>query len=288
VVKATHADGRSDTKSLTLNVLAPLVVTPPTVPAAEVNRPFSLAPAATGGLAPYAWSVAEGSTLPAGLAILDGATGVISGTPTAAGSFAVTLALRDAIGQTMTVPLTISVAAKLAITTTSLPERKIGVPYTATIRTLGGVSPLSWRLAKGKLPRGLRLNGKTGVLSGTPKEAGRFPIVLAASDSLQAGARGALVVSITAPKLVVVTKRLPAATVGREYRAKLEAKGGFEQRRWRIVEGVLPRGLRLDRVTGVLSGVPRTAGVFGVVVEVRDSLGATTEKTLPVAVTPAE
>jgi hypothetical protein len=288
VVKATHADGRSDTKSLTLNVLAPLVVTPPTVPSAEVDRPFSLAPAATGGMTPYTWALAEGSVLPTGLAITDGATGVISGTPTAAGTFPVTLNLTDANGSKLAVPITLVVAGKLGIRTLSLPQKKVGLQYTATLRSSGGVTPIKWRLAKGKLPRGLRLNATTGVISGTSKEAGTFPITLAASDALKAAARSEYELSITAPKLVIKTRRLPDAKAGRAYRARLEAIGGYGERRWRVVEGSLPSGFRLDRVTGVLSGTTRKVGVFGIVVEVKDSLGATTPATLEVVVDPAE
>jgi hypothetical protein len=60
----------------------------------------------TGGIAPYAWSVAGGSLLPAGLAL---AGGLITGTPTAAGTFAFTLSAADSAGNSATQTFRITV-----------------------------------------------------------------------------------------------------------------------------------------------------------------------------------
>ena len=58
----------------------------------------------------------------------------------------------------------------LTITTTSLPEGTIGVQYSATLGADSGNQPYKWVLAAGsmKLPNGLKLNGSTGTISGTP------------------------------------------------------------------------------------------------------------------------
>jgi Putative Ig domain len=53
--------------------------------------------AASGGLGAQSWALATGSSLPAGLS-LAGATGVISGTPTTAGSYSFTVRLTDVSG----------------------------------------------------------------------------------------------------------------------------------------------------------------------------------------------
>ena len=64
------------------------------LPSAEEGVAYSAKLTAVGGTAPYTWSLADGA-LPAGLT-LDATTGVIAGTPAAAGTFDFTLAVRDA------------------------------------------------------------------------------------------------------------------------------------------------------------------------------------------------
>lgn len=88
----------------------PLKVTTTALAAGAVGASYSRAVAATGGTTPYAWSISAGS-LPPGLT-LHSTTGVISGTPTAAGSFAFTVRVTDSSSPTKsaTASLSISVA----------------------------------------------------------------------------------------------------------------------------------------------------------------------------------
>ncbi len=81
------------TVTFQLTVYGPLTVPLPNPPSAQVGSAYSYAmPAPTGGQTPYAWSA---TGLPAGLSI-DPAGGVISGTPTAAGTFSVAVTVKDA------------------------------------------------------------------------------------------------------------------------------------------------------------------------------------------------
>ena len=56
----------------------------------------------------------------------------------------------------------------LMITTGSLPNGQVNVPYNATLAASGGTTPYTWSLTSGTLPAGLTLNASTGTISGTP------------------------------------------------------------------------------------------------------------------------
>ena len=75
--------------------------------------------------------------------------------------------------QTASQPLTLTVAAKLTITTTTLPAAVINTAYSASISYIGGTGPYSCTITSGALPAGLALGTATATscpLSGTPHE----------------------------------------------------------------------------------------------------------------------
>lgn len=157
------------------------VVSTTTLPGATVNVAYTASLSATGGTAPYTWSVTTGS-LPAGL-MLSGST--ISGTPTTAGTSMFTVQVTDAASRTGTAPLSITVSPQspLSITTTSLPGGYVSVPYSATLGATGGVPPYTWSVPPGTLPVGLTLAASTGVISGTPTANGTSSFTADVTDS---------------------------------------------------------------------------------------------------------
>ncbi len=174
---------RVDAETYTLAVVPKLAITKPTAPGAEVGLPFSLGLQATGGRAPYKWSA---TGLPAGFT-LDQSTGVISGVPGVASSGVVKVTVTDALGLTNTIDVSLPVAAKLAIRKTLLRAAKVGVRYAGGFTAIGGVGPLSWTILGGRpgsLPPGMKLNLKTGRLSGTPRKAGTYRLRIQVTDKL--------------------------------------------------------------------------------------------------------
>ncbi|CAN5301770.1 hypothetical protein BH09ACT13_BH09ACT13_05900 [soil metagenome] len=146
-----------------------------------LTQSYSETLAASGDTPPYAWSVSAGS-LPSGLS-LDPASGALTGTPGAAGSYSFTARVLDSQSQSDTQLLSIAVADPLAITTTSLSGGTVGQVYSQPVAATGGASPYSWSVASGALPPGLGLNGSTGGDLGHA-DLGRFVRVHASGDRL--------------------------------------------------------------------------------------------------------
>ena len=165
-----------------------LVITTSSLPGGTVGTAYGAFVSATGGLAPYAWTIVAGS-LPAGLS-LNAASGAISGTPSMAGSSAFTVQVTD--GQVpadvATAALSITVAAApapnpLAITTTSLPNARRNKNYNRTLAATGGTAPYAWAIIGGSLPPGLSLNANTGVISGRATTLGQYSFTARVADS---------------------------------------------------------------------------------------------------------
>lgn len=81
-----------DTQLLTLTVVSPLMTAKPVLPSATQGKSFSASLVASGGTSPYTW--AASGLLPPGISL--SSSGVLSGTPTAAGSYTFTATATDA------------------------------------------------------------------------------------------------------------------------------------------------------------------------------------------------
>lgn len=162
------------------------------------------------------------------------------------------------------------------------PPAEVGMPFRMALRARGGSGTFVWELVDGKLPAGIRLRDD-GSISGVPRTAGTFRVVATARDTEARSLRWPLRLGV-APRLLVPAQRLPAASVGRMYSANLTVAGGVGPKRWKVARGRLPRGVRLVRALGRLSGTPREPGRHLVTVHVSDRLEATSTRTLAILV----
>jgi hypothetical protein len=199
-VKLSDSAGLSATKSLSITIApAPaLSVTTTTLANGALNMTYSSVLSATGGAAPYSWSLAGGN-LPAGMGL--SASGVISGTPTATGTSTITVEVTDSqtpSPATATATLTLIInPMPYSISTTSLPQGTIGIAYSTTLQASGGVAPNNWTIDSGSLPGWATLDASTGVISGTPNATGTTSFTVRATDSESPAAMATQSLSIT-------------------------------------------------------------------------------------------
>jgi predicted phage tail protein len=127
-VVAYNASGSTASNTSTVINAPPPVIDTTALPDGRVAVPYSQTLTVTGGLAPFTWSVSAGA-LPTPLT-LNASTGLISGTPNAAGTFNFTVSVTDIGGRTATQALSITVAPPLVVIAT--PTNLTAVIATAT------------------------------------------------------------------------------------------------------------------------------------------------------------
>jgi hypothetical protein len=159
----------------------PLSVTTTSLSPGQTAVAYSATLSATGGTAPYSWSVKSGS-LPAGLSL--STAGAISGTPTAAGASSFVAQVTDSKSSAASSGnLSVAISGgMLQITTITAPTGTVGTAYNFQLAATGGVPPYTWAVASGSsLPAGLSLS-TAGVVSGTPTTFGTFSPSIAVTD----------------------------------------------------------------------------------------------------------
>jgi hypothetical protein len=225
-----------------------------------------------GNRKPFATQLYQ-TSLPPGLTL--STTGVISGTPTAAGNFSFYYLAQNNSGSSTLSPLctlNVTLAPPLSITTTNIPNGQIGVPYSTQIQTLGGVPPISFAASSG-LPPGITLSS-SGLLSGSPTLASNFSFNIVALDSAGQSASRSLSISVFAPDpLRFNSLSLASGTVAIPYSQSFDIAGGAPPYSLQITNGTLPPGLRLSG-TG-LSGTPTVSSSWPFTLQVTDSAGST-------------
>jgi hypothetical protein len=264
-------------------------------PSGLVGQHYSVQLISWGGCGPalpYQYKILNGA-LPGGLSL--STSGLISGTPTGAGtaSFWVQLSDEDPPSQSWCRPSTaerqfsIAINPGLSINQNAVPGATIGEPYSQTLTAMqvstlnpptGPQVNATWSVESGTPPPGITLS-PTGVLAGTPTTEGSYQFVVHAVNGETSDTETYTIV-IRQP--VVISSpfgnvaKPPKSEVGVTFEAALTATGGSGTYTWALAGGALPTGVAFDTTTAAISGKPDTAGRFAFSITATDSEGRVT------------
>jgi len=196
-VAVTVGTQTSAAVALSIKVLAPVVITTPSLPSGHINVAYSQQLAYMGGDGSTpTWTIVSGS-LPSTLTL--SSSGLLAGTPTVAGNYTFGVAVAVGSLTSATATFTLSVLST-TITSGTAAYGEVGLPFGFQVTAIGGTAPYTFSLASGSnaLPTGLSINASTGQISGTPTTNSGSPysgVVVQAKDTL--GATGTQSMSFT-------------------------------------------------------------------------------------------
>jgi cyclophilin family peptidyl-prolyl cis-trans isomerase len=264
-VTATDLDGGTVSQTFTVTVNQAPVITSSLPPAALANTPYNFSYTTTGFPAPT-FNVTSGA-LPTGLSL--STAGVISGTPTAAGTFTGTVTASNGIGTAATQNFSITVNQAPEFTNGPPPGTGVfGTVYTSFAYTASGTPAPTFTVTSGALPTGLSLS-TGGVITGTPAAAGTFTGTVTASNGIGTAA--------TQNFSIVIAKA--AATVSLGGLAQT-----FNNTPRSATATTTPAGLAVDYTYDGFSTAPTNAGSYTVVATINDSnYSGTASGTLAIA-----
>ncbi len=269
--------------TLFTNAPNPQVLTYPITSAvlsdAVVGQAFTFQLGPIGGVPPYTIAVASGSSLPPGLQLALGAAfssnfspgvWVITGVPSAAGTFSFDLIITDSVGSALRRTFTLKVSP-ISIVAGAIRNPVVGVPYSQQFTTVGGTPPYAYSMSPinfvaEMLPPGLTMSS-SGLISGTPTATGSFNFTLTATDSIgNTFRRGYAFTTTNSANQFVSTSNLPDTSIGAGREQFLIVStlntATTTSFTWSVVGGALPPGMSLRSNDGIFYG-PNDAAVTG-------------------------
>jgi hypothetical protein len=272
-IHALDANGCTASRDYLLVVACPgtaITLSPSSLPTVAANSPFpSTQFTASGGTGPYTF--AKAGALPAGMNF---SVDTLSGTPTQTGTFPITISATDSGGCAGSQDYVVTVTCNgvtITVSPGTLPGATIATAYApVTFTASGGVGPYTFAEV-GALPTGMGFSIDT--LSGTPTQAGTFPITVTATDANGCTGATNYTLVVACQTITVSPPATATGTVDAAFSQTFTQTGANGTANF-TTTSTLPTGMSLSSA-GVLSGSPGQPGTFPIVVKVTDSNGCT-------------
>ncbi len=233
--------------------------------------------------------------LPSGMSLSPG--GVLSGTPTAAGTYQVNFSVFDGTDTTYRGYQLVVYAVDLT-TPGALPNATSGVAYSTTLVSSGGAGGYRYAITTNGLPGGMSLSS-SGTISGTTfTRPGVYTFDVTVTDTANNFYQKWMSIDVigSSPKQIQVQNPWPVAdaVLGVSYGWQFPiCCGGTAPYTW--TASGLPQGMSIRTGSGITSdyiapgsgeiwGLASTAGIYPVTVTVTDALGATSSFAFPLHV----
>ncbi len=291
-ITVTDSASNTATSTFSLTISPGVTINPITLPAGYQGTAYPGATfTATGGSGTgytWSWAPASGSTLPAGISL--STAGVVSGTPTAAGTFNLVVTATDSVGNTASTTVALTVQATLSISTTTLAPGTVNVAYAQALAATGGSGTgYTWTTDAAGTTSLATVNltlASTGAISGTPTTTGTATFNATVTDSAGHTATAPLTIAVYSV-LTVTTTTLPSTDAGIAYSQTLAAGGGSGTGyTWSVTAGaasLTAENLSISS-TGAITGTPSATGTATFTVQVKDSAGNTATANLSIQV----
>jgi len=266
-VRVTDSSSPANVKESPYTIAPTGQLTTLTAPVGSVGSAYSFD--IDGSLGASGFGMAIG-TLPSGLTI-DG-NGVISGIPSAAGEFHITV--RQTAGLTSvwrSYRLLINEAATILGTPRDAEE---GAPYNHVFVTSGSVGPYTYAVTAGALPTGISLSSATGALTGAlPISGSGSAFTITSTDATGRTHSQAFSITATTPLVGSTTVPPTVQILSSGSATPYILGGGSATKDFSIIGGVGTGQVFINPVNGSTSYSFSTAGTYTAIVLGSDSLG---------------